>query len=96
MNPKWQRLAGELLETASGQFSNNGCNDWKWPEDWTQAERLAFTEAMVRDNVRKKPTGKLTPAELEEIASLAEGEYGPPDWWVMTFLGRQLNPEDTE
>jgi hypothetical protein len=89
MNTKWQALAGELLEAASSQFSRHGCNDWKWPEDWTGAERFAFADAMVRDNVGK-PTGRLTAEQREQVAGYTDGEYGPPDWWVMAFLGKRL------
>jgi hypothetical protein len=89
MNEKWQTLAGELLKAASSQFSSHGCNDWEWPDDWTHAERLALSEAMVRDNVRK-PTGELTAGERQDAEEMAKGEYGPPDWWVMLFLGKRL------
>jgi hypothetical protein len=89
MNEKWLNLAGELLGLASSSFSNRVCNDWKWPEHWSPADRLSFAEAMVRDNVRK-PVGDLTAEESNEVKSMAGGVYGPPDWWVMIFLGNRL------
>lgn len=89
MNPKWLKLAGSLLELASREFSNHGCNDWKWPEDWNRADRWAFAEAMVRDNVGNA-TGILTAENKEEIEHMAGRQYGPPDWWVMAFLASWL------
>jgi hypothetical protein len=94
MNGKWLVLAGELLETASGQFSNHGCNDWTWPADWTKAERVEFATAMVCDNV-KRARDELTKEDREEIKHFATSEYGPPDWWVMAFLASRLQEPTT-
>lgn len=45
MTAKQLKLAGEMLALAADQFSNHGCNDWEWPETWTQDERDAFAKA---------------------------------------------------
>jgi len=46
MNAKEKRLAAEMLELASDEFSNHGCNDVDdtlW-EDWTLEERKRFVK----------------------------------------------------
>lgn len=87
MNAKWVRLAGDLLELAADTYSNKNCNDWSWPADWAVEEQREMATAMVADNEHTTPTA-LTPEQLEEVANLVES--GPPDWWVMRFLSRQL------
>lgn len=89
MFPKWQKLAGEMLELASEQFSNHGCNDWEWPDDWTPEERHNLAIEMVAHNIRKSVSG-LTQHEMEEVNHWASGKFGPPDWWVMSFLADKL------
>ncbi len=46
MNPKWLRLAADLLELASDQFSNNSCNDYEWPKDWSDKDKIEFQQAI--------------------------------------------------
>ena len=87
INPKWLRLAGELLDRAADEFSNHGCNDWDWPVDFTAEDRLKMAAAMVADNVGKS-VDKLTPDETAEAADLAE--RGPTDSRVMRFLSKAL------
>jgi trimethylamine:corrinoid methyltransferase-like protein len=89
MKPAWLKLAGELLDLASTAFTRHGCNDWKWPEDWSHAARVRFARAMVADNTKRTPR-QFTAEDKEKVESMAEGEYGPPDWWVMAFLASQL------
>ncbi len=89
MLTKWTKLAGDLLQEASESLSNAGCNDWKWPADWTPAERLELARAMVADNVQC--TERELTADLEaEAAELVSGPWGPPDWWVALYLAKQL------
>jgi hypothetical protein len=88
INPKWLRLAGELLELASEKFSNKGCNDWDWPADFTDEDRQKMAAAMVAGNVGKS-VSQLTADETAEVADLAR--RGPPDWWVMSFLAKRLS-----
>ncbi len=59
-------------------------------------ERRKFAEAMVRDNVCKTDGEKLNTEEAGQIKHMASGKHGPPDWWVMAFLARQLNPNEGE
>lgn len=94
MNPKWNAVAGLLLDLAADTFSNHGCNDWKWPKLWTRDDRLKLVIAMVCENVRRT-SDQLTPDDREEIESMVSGEFGPPDWWVMRFLARQLDGRGT-
>lgn len=89
MDPKWLKVAGELLERASNEFVNHGCNDWKWPEGWTEADKLEFATCIVEDNVGR-PRDKFNPLDIEDRDTLARGGLGPSDWWVMLFLGRKL------
>lgn len=87
MDNKWQEVAGQLLVLAAGKFSNHGCDDWKWPVDWTLEERYQLALAMQRDTV----CGRLLMAEeIEDVRGWADGDFGPPDWWVMRFLGKEL------
>ena len=46
MNPKWLKLAGDLLELAADEFSNHGCNDWEWPDSWSAIERREFAKSV--------------------------------------------------
>lgn len=50
---KWLQLASCLLDMAAEEFGTRICNDWRWPKDWTEAERRELAVAMVADNVRK-------------------------------------------
>jgi hypothetical protein len=73
---KWIKLAADLLEEASDEFSNHGCNDWDFPSDWTKEEQQEFVKAMNEDNG--------TPEEYDPE------HLHVPDWWVMSFLARQI------
>lgn len=42
MNTKEMLLAASLLNDYSDALGNRGCNDWEFPADWTQQERIAF------------------------------------------------------
>lgn len=42
---KVKRLAAKFLEELAERMSNDGCNDWDWPDDWTQVERDGFALA---------------------------------------------------
>ncbi len=72
MNPKWLKLAAQLLESASAVFSNRGCNDFDYPKDWTQADIDEFEQAVNLWNTRN---------------SEPEPDPAPvPDWFAMSFL----------
>jgi hypothetical protein len=52
------RLAAELLELASEQFSNHGCNDFERPAYFTPKEWLAIeTEFELWNSVGRDPVG---------------------------------------
>lgn len=89
INKRWLALAGQLLSAAAEDFSNHGCNDWKWPADWTSDKRRELATAMVEANIGR-PRHAFTASDVTEVESLCNGDYGPPDWWVMKFLGKQL------
>jgi hypothetical protein len=36
------KAAAVLLDLAADEFSNHGCNDWSFPDDWTATERQTF------------------------------------------------------
>jgi hypothetical protein len=93
MNPKWLKLAGDLLHRAADQMGNAGCNDWQWPADWTREERREFATALVAENVRKAPA-ELGKDELAEVRHLTRGKEGPPDWWVARFLAKQMGGQE--
>lgn len=76
MNEKWLKLAGKLLEKASEEFSNHGCNDWKFPVDWTVEERREIVKKMYEENGDPE---NYDPKHLHV-----------PDWWIMSFLADQL------
>ena len=87
MKKHWLKLAGELLELASKKFANHGCNDWKWPTAWTVNQRWEFAREMAIANVKGR---ELTEEDQRDIAEFCREEFGPPDWWVMTFLATKL------
>ncbi len=89
MNPKWLKLAGALLRRACQEFSNHGCNDWLWPDDFTPADRLALVTAMHEANLGK-PVARFTALEREDMEADVRGAHGPADWWLMAFLGKEL------
>lgn len=80
MTPAQLHLTAELLRGASDMYSNHGCNDWKWPADWSQVDRLAFAAYCFG-------------ADAEAVEYASKGEYGPPDWLVMEKLSDMLEEE---
>lgn len=76
MDPKWTRLAARFLDEAADHYSRHGCNDWEWPEGWTDEEKRDFVRQMHEDN-----------GHPEEFRP---DETSPPDWWAMSFLARRL------
>ena len=73
---KWLKLTGELLKVASYEFSDHICNDWNFPEDWSNEEKIEFVKAMYEDNGNPED---FDPNHLHV-----------PDWLVMSFLGSKL------
>ena len=79
MKDSWLKLAGELLDRASEEFSNHGCNDWDFPPLWTDKEKKELLREMHKDN-----------NSLAEWKEDGESLHPPPDWWVMVFLADGL------
>jgi hypothetical protein len=93
VNKKWADLAADMLGLAADDFANHGCDDWKWPADWSAEDRRAFAAAMHEANNRK-PEADFGAHEREDLEHDLKGEYGPPNWWVMRFLAARLRGED--
>jgi hypothetical protein len=86
---KWRTMAKELLERAAEQFSNAGCNDMRWPNNWSEEERRLLAVAMVKDNT-KRAEAEFNREDHETVDSMVNQEHGLTDWWVMLFLGDKL------
>lgn len=42
MQPHEIALASKMLNDYADTLSNNGCNDWSWPPEWTVEQRVQF------------------------------------------------------
>lgn len=73
---KWLLIAADFLEQASDEFSNHGCNDWDFPDDWTEKEKQEFVKKMYEDNGDPE---NYNPNHLDM-----------PNWWVMGFLAGKI------
>lgn len=86
MNKKWKKLAGEILRHVVDEYGNKGCNEWEYPPDWTEKDKLRFATALVKSNVGRK---RLNEDDKEEVKELVSANP-PPDWWVASFLLEEL------
>ena len=76
MTSKERKLAAEMLEDHADVLGNRGCNDWKYPEDWTSDECIDFSRRFHEWN--------RDPEEFDiEHISL-------PDFAVAGFLAAEL------
>jgi hypothetical protein len=73
-----KRLAAQMLELASEEFGNHGCNDF--PMDDTLLNR-SFISAMNQW------------AGLEDFAPAQNGKIYTQDWLVMSYCAHLLNNE---
>ena len=81
------RLVSMLLEMASQEFSNHGCNDFKWPDWFPESERVILVRDMAVEN-------RSHAAEVEDmVEDYSKSEYAPPDWWLMTYLSKLAKVE---
>lgn len=81
------RLVAALLEMASNEFSNHGCNDFRWPAWFPESERATLVRDMAVDN-------RSDAAEVEDmVQDYSMSEYAPPDWWLMTYLAKLAKVE---
>jgi hypothetical protein len=69
LNKKWLKLASDLLGEASDEFSNHGCNDWKWPKDWSRNDRKEFMDRFVEEY--DKEDLKYGPADFAVMSYLS-------------------------
>ncbi len=44
LNPKEAALVVQFLNEYSDELGNNGCNDWKFPPEWSQSEKETFVK----------------------------------------------------
>lgn len=77
MNHKELILAAEFLEQHSDDLSDNGCNDWEYPDDWTEQEKIDFCREY--HNFNKSPED-FNPEDLTL-----------PDFAVASFLAHKLS-----
>lgn len=61
MSNKEIKLAAKMLDRLSYILSNRGCNDWKFPEDWSDEERASLIKDYHEfngdyDDFEKPPT----------------------------------------
>lgn len=50
LSDKDARLLIPFLEDLGNKYGNAGCNDWQWPDDWTQDERDEFIRSYNNHN----------------------------------------------
>lgn len=78
---KLEELAGQFLEEYKEVLSRNICNDWDWPETWTEEEINAVRRALHVWNNSEEPY------DAEEWDRV-------PDWCMAAFLGSLFIPKD--
>ena len=86
MTPAESRLGSNLMNVASEECSNHGCNDFAWPDWFPVEERAALVWDMEMAN-----SGDAAQAG-EAVQSYAQGKYAPPDWWLMSYFSKKLSP----
>lgn len=79
MDKRKCELAAEMLEMASDHYSNHGCNDYRLPETWSQAECDDFTLEMHKWN--------------GDPENHEPGRRDVMDWHVMSFLAAILKQQ---
>lgn len=73
-------LAADLLELASDEFGNHGCNDWDPPADWDDCDRDAFALRAWVANGRPK----------DEEPTKDDPQHVQADWWAMYTCACEL------
>jgi hypothetical protein len=43
-------LAAQFLTDHADRLGNDGCNDWEFPADWTEQERIDFVKGFHQHN----------------------------------------------
>lgn len=80
MDPKHKRLAAKLLELASEQFANNGCNNFDLVKEGGMSTKEAY------EFVRAYHSWNGDPEEATKTTNLA-------DFACMAFLASELETE---
>lgn len=74
------KLIAVLLEKASDEFSNHGCNDYKIPATDEHKQIMLDMFQANGDFEERKRDG-----EVDEVMN-AKDEIVTYDWWVMSYL----------
>jgi hypothetical protein len=69
----------ELLQKASDEFSNHGCNDYKLLN--TPENKIMLVE-MIKANGDEESMEE----EIEEVMSCKNKNIYTYDWWLMSYL----------
>ena len=75
MTPKELKLASEFLKQFSERLGSDGCNDWEFPDDWTNAEITQFKRDICEWN-----RGGETVSDWENV----------PNWVAVGVLASKL------
>lgn len=79
MTAKDKYLASELLERASEEFANHGCNDFDFPDDWTEQEKADLIQRYHRWN--------------GDPENFSPKHLFLPDYAIMRFLAIELRDQ---
>ena len=81
MEKPYFELASEMMDAHADDLSNRGCNDWKWPKNWSAGLKREFARAFIRHNERREP-------DMAEVE--AQVKDGLPDFAVARVLSEML------
>lgn len=79
MTIKEKLLAAEILDQVADEYSNHGCNDWDFPEEWTAEEKIKFVREFHEFD---DSLDEFNPAHL-----------GMADYWVMKLLAHKIRKD---
>lgn len=79
-----------VLGEAADTFGNRGCNDYDWPDDWTDDQKRSFILARY---VRNSATTLDGGPELEELTDDLASLRCPPDFVCASTLAYLLKQE---
>lgn len=74
MKTKHKKLLIDFLEEYSERLGNDGCNDWNFPDDWTEEDIKEFVNMFAFANRPNDPNG-----DGENYSNWAESKYMPND-----------------
>lgn len=79
LSKKELALIVQFLDQFADELGNNGCNDWDFPEDWTEKEQKTF--------VKQYHAWNGDPEEFDEE------HLNLPDFAVVGFLKHKIEKE---